>query len=383
MIDKTLGVLILTPFFSPNIGGVESHLDDLVSALDQRGYKVFVQTYSPITTGDVSWEPKESRGHNIEITRYGWIGKNLFHILERYPFLDFLYLTPYLLVRIFFFMLGHNSKIDVIHAQGLNAGLVGVVLKKLFRKKLVISLHAVYDLEGAQGTKRAIAWIFKHADKVLGMSKVVRKQIGSLGIAHEKLGEYKYWVDVSRFSERDQELARKQIGVDNQFTVIFVGRLIQKKGVRLLIDIAQELNHIQFVFIGNGPEEEFLENVAKQNRNIRFLGKVQNSEMHDYYTSADIFCFPSLYEEGLGRVGMEAVACGIPVVGSNRGGIPEALDERVSILVEPTHENLKRELLKLHEDPSAIVSMKNNCREYALQNFSEKNVELITKHYSE
>ena len=61
MIDKKLGVLILSPFFSPNIGGVESHLDDLVSALDKRKYKVFVQTYSPITTSNVVWESREKK----------------------------------------------------------------------------------------------------------------------------------------------------------------------------------------------------------------------------------------------------------------------------------------------------------------------------------
>ena len=50
MTNNKKGILILTPFFSPNIGGVESHLDDLVTALDQQGYLVFVQTYSPLTT---------------------------------------------------------------------------------------------------------------------------------------------------------------------------------------------------------------------------------------------------------------------------------------------------------------------------------------------
>ena len=52
------GVLILTPFFSPNIGGVETHLDNLVSNLDDKGYRIFVQTYSPLTTENTSWKKK-------------------------------------------------------------------------------------------------------------------------------------------------------------------------------------------------------------------------------------------------------------------------------------------------------------------------------------
>ena len=58
------GVLILTPFFSPNIGGVETHLDNLVSILDEKGYKVFVQTYSPITTENIPWK----KMNTLEIT---------------------------------------------------------------------------------------------------------------------------------------------------------------------------------------------------------------------------------------------------------------------------------------------------------------------------
>ena len=56
---------ILTPFFSPNIGGVETHLDDLVNGLDKGGYKVYVQTYSPITTEGVAWKSYEKRGNSI------------------------------------------------------------------------------------------------------------------------------------------------------------------------------------------------------------------------------------------------------------------------------------------------------------------------------
>ena len=58
------GILILTPFFSTNIGGVETHFDDLVEALDDNGYKVYVQTYSPITTANVEWKSKEKKGNN-------------------------------------------------------------------------------------------------------------------------------------------------------------------------------------------------------------------------------------------------------------------------------------------------------------------------------
>ncbi|HIB43619.1 MAG TPA: glycosyltransferase, partial [Nitrospina sp.] len=150
----------------------------------------------------------------------------------------------------------------------------------------------------------------------------------------------------------------------------------------LLVDIAKELSQIQFVLIGNGPEEQYVEKSSKQNKNIQFLGKIKNSELHEFYNSADIFCFPSLYDEGFGRVGMEAVSCGLPVVGSNLGGISEALDDTVSVLVNPTHENLKTAILELYENPDAIKILKKACRDYALKRFSINNIKSITKHYA-
>jgi glycosyltransferase involved in cell wall biosynthesis len=149
----------------------------------------------------------------------------------------------------------------------------------------------------------------------------------------------------------------------------------------LLVEIAHELDQIQFLFIGAGPLESFLKDASKQNSNIQFLGNVQNYDLPAYYNSADIFCIPSQYEEGLGRVVMESVACGVPVVGSNRGGISEALNKTISILLEPTHDNLKNAIKMLHLDNKQLKALKMDCRNYATMNYSEKNLDLITKHY--
>ena len=376
------GVLILTPFFSPNIGGVETHLDNLVSNLDEKGYRIFVQTYSPLTTENTSWKKSELLGNNIQINRYRWFGKNLFHKLESYPFLDFLYLTPYLFIRSLLFMITNSKKIDVIHAQGLNAGAIGVILKLIFKKRLIISLHAIYTNIGSHGLIASlIRIILNSAHVTLGISNAVNGQFNQTSIKVSSLKKYRYWVDLKHFKPMNLKESRKKIGVDDRFTVLFVGRLIPIKGIKLLVEIAHELDQIQFLFIGAGPLESFLKNASKQNPNIQFLGNVQNYDLPAYYNSADIFCIPSQYEEGLGRVVMESVACGIPVVGSNRGGISEALNKTISILLEPTHDNLKNAIKMLHLDNKQLKALKMDCRNYATMNYSEKNLDLITKHY--
>jgi glycosyltransferase involved in cell wall biosynthesis len=376
------GVLILTPFFSPNIGGVETHLDNLVSILDEQGYRIFVQTYSPLTTENTSWKKNELLGNNIQINRYRWFGKNLFHKLESHPFLGFLYLTPYLFFRSLLFMITNSKKIDVIHAQGFNAGAIGVILKVVFKKRLIISLHSIYTNIDDHGLIAfLIRMILNSAHVTLGVSKAVNRQFNQTAIKVSSLKKYRYWVDLKHFKPMNLKESRKKIGVDDRFTVLFVGRLIPIKGIKLLVEIARELDQIQFLFVGAGPLESFLKSASEHNTNIKFLGQVQNYNLPVYYNSADVFCIPSQYEEGLGRVVMESVSCGIPVVGSNRGGISEALNKTISILLEPTHDNLKNTIQMLHMDKQKLMALKMDCRNYATMNYSKQNLDLITRHY--
>ena len=375
------GVLILTPFFSPNIGGVETHLDDLVNGLDKGGYKVYVQTYSPITTEGVAWKSYEKRGNSIEIKRYKWFGRNLFHKVEKFPFVDFIYITPYLFLRTFIWLLFNKKKISVIHAQGFNAAFMGTVFKGVFKKKLIVSTHAIYEIDKNSNTAKRIVRVLNKADKVLCLSKGSYNELISFGLSEKKLDIFKYWIDLEVFKPYKNNEFRDELGIKNVFTVLFVGRLIDKKGIRVLCEVAKEIPDMNFVFIGTGPDEDYLKEQEKKNRNIKFVGFVRNDLLYKYYNSSDVFCIPSQYEEGFGRVVMEAVACGLPVVGSNKGGIPEALDSSVSILIEPTVENLKREIEELYRNKDRYFKLKNNCRSYAERNFSEKNIELITKYY--
>lgn len=375
------GILILTPFFSPNIGGVETHLDDLTRGLGKRGYKVYVQTYSPITTPGIYWKSRERKNEHICIRRYRWFGKNLFHKLEKYPFFDFLYLTPWLFLRTFCWLLKNREKIDVIHAQGLNAAWMGTVYKKIFRKKLVVSVHAVYEIDEKSSLAKRIAKILGKADKILALSNAAQEELLALGVKKEKLSVFRYWIDLEKFRPGNKAELRGKLDLENKFSVLFVGRLIEKKGVRILVLAAEALPEANFIFAGTGPEEKFLKAAQKKFQNIDFLGSVANRDLPQYYAAADALCIPSQYEEGFGRVAMEAVACGTPVIASDKGGLREALDERVSVFVEPTPENIKEAIGKLQSDEELHRRLQSNCRAYAERNFSENNIEDILKYY--
>jgi glycosyltransferase involved in cell wall biosynthesis len=374
-------VLMISPFFSPNIGGVETHLDDLVAALDKRGHKVWVHTYSPITTPGVKWAGKELRGRTAVIRRYAWFGKKLFHKLEKLPFFDFLYITPYLFFRILIWLLFHHREVDVLHAHGLNGAWMGTVYKKIFHKRLIVSTHAIYELDKNSSTAKRAASILNLSDKVIATSMGSYRELESFGVRKELLGSFKYWVDLEIFKPADKTAMRKELGFRENFTVLFVGRLIEKKGIKVLAEAAADLPEIDFVFIGAGPEENYLTQAQHAHPNIRFAGKVSNNQLYRYYNIADVFCIPSQYEEAYGRVVIEAAACGLPVVASNKGGIPEALDSTVAILINPDVDNIRLSIQKLYQDKDLFNRMKEATVPYARKNFSEDNVEMITRYY--
>jgi len=358
------GILLLTPFYHPNIGGVETHLTDLATELSKT-YKVFVHTYSPITTINVSYKKFEKQ-KNLEIYRYPWFGKSLFHKLEKFPLFDFLYLTPYLFLRTFLWMLSNHKKIDIIHSQGFNGAFCGLLLSKIFHKTHIISTHAIYD---NINTSIILKITLNNSDHILCLSKASAKQLIKWGINAKKISVYKYWIDLDIFKSIQKK--------ETKFSVLFVGRLIEKKGIKILVNTAKLLPNIQFVFIGTGPLTDYLKNL--KTKNILFLGKIENKKLPEFYSKYHVFCAPSLYEEGYGRVVMESVACGTPVIASNRGGLPEALNSSVAILIKPTTSTtLKKAILEMQKNYNKY---QKTCRPYALLNFSTKNLNLITNFY--
>lgn len=364
-IKKT--ILHITPFFHPNIGGVETHLSDLIKETN-KNYNLIVLTYSPLTT-KTKYKKYEKR-KNIEIYRFPWIGLNLFHKFEKHPIINFIYLTPYLLIRSIFIL--KNRKIDTIHSHGINSAIIGIFLKNIFKiRKHITSIYSTYDNVplNSFGTKIMVS-VLNKTDKVLTQSFQSKQQLIKLGIKKEKLDLYRHWIDLKQF--KPQKINKKI------FSIIFIGRLIPQKGALLLAKIATTIPKINFLFVGDGPDYQKLKQYSKKYKNIKLYGNIPYGKLQQYYNLAHVFCIPSLYKEGWGRVIMEALACGLPVIASNRGAITEVINSSVGIIIKPTFSNFKEAILKMQKD---YQKYQKNCRPYALKNFSKKSVSLISKYY--
>jgi len=372
------GVLEFTDFFSPNVGGVETHLTDLTEALSTRGWKVYVLSYLPLTTR-ASWASHEKVG-NIEIWRLWWFGRGWFHVLGKYPFLQFLYLVPRLFVGALWWLLMHHRKVGVIHAHGLAPAFCARLLGPLFRKRLVMSSHAFYGLVADTWLSRAVSWILNGFDAVITMSAQSGEEFRRAGVEQGKLGRFRYWVDTDRFVPLDQASCRRELGIESgKFVCLFVGRLLRMKGPETLLRAARDtkFSGVQFVFVGEGPLEEVVQIASREQHNVLFLGSVPNHDLPKYYSAADLLCAVPTYQEGFPRVVLESLACGTPILGANCQGIREATDDSVAWLIEPTYDTFAEALSGLIRTPSTASHRRFACRRFAEERYSPVNVALV------
>jgi spore coat protein SA len=167
--------------------------------------------------------------------------------------------------------------------------------------------------------------------------------------------------------------------------VLFVGRLVKDKGVMQFIDAARlvEDSGIIFVIIGIGALEKYVQAQTGLLRNVKYAGGVSAGDAPRYYRAADVFVIPSQNPEGFGRVLIEALASGTPVIASNRGSIPEGVTDEVGLLIEPTPENIASAILFLKNNKKEYQKRRKACRKYALRRFGEKNAGIIAKVYRE
>src|SRR3989339_698676 len=212
-------ILLLTPFCPPGVGGAETHLEDLYEFLRTHDYFVYVLTYQPITVGTRGL-PLERR-KNLEIHRYNWFGNNLFHTFEKYhPIFNFLYLTPYLFFRSFIFLLSHKDKVDTINAHGLNAAFIAAALKKIFKKRAVMSTMALYSFKPSSLFAKVCKIVLASMDAILAETQESKEEIEAIGVSSEKLVVFSHWVNQNKFKPENKTLVKRGLGFEKRFVAL-------------------------------------------------------------------------------------------------------------------------------------------------------------------
>lgn len=256
------------------------------------------------------------------------------------------------------------------------------------QSKMICSLHSLIHIEPRLISPSRAQSIFLQCDKVLVYSKFMQGQLAQMHPqAAHKLHFIHLATEPERFQPRWKPAAQAQIKrikkaleiPQDSKVVLYAGRIIPKKGVHILIkameEVLQEQPDCYLVVVGSSwfgnkgitpYTRELHQQSQKIASRIRFTNYVQPKELPHYFGMADIFVCPSQWDEPFGLVNVEAMASGVPVIASARGGIPEIITDEVDgflVKSEGSARDFAGLILKLLNDPALAVNMGINGRQ--------------------
>jgi glycosyltransferase involved in cell wall biosynthesis len=223
-----------------------------------------------------------------------------------------------------------------------------------------------------RAVKRAL---LKRYEKVIGVSEFVRASLHAEG-CWPNLSTCLHFVNTDRFRPDGaaRREARQRLGAAGRFVLLAVAYLIEPKGVDVAVRALARLpDDVTLWVVGTGRQAEALRALAGQlgvAARTHFLGAQRYVE--PYMQAADCLVCPSLWAEAAGLVNLEALACGLPVVASRIGGIPEYVEDgRTGLLFAPGDaDGLAECLLRLRGDPDYRDVLARQAWSRAVERFS-------------
>jgi len=376
---------IVTHTFLPHVGGIEKVVNEQSKRLLQRNFEPMIVT-NRIGT------PKSYVVDGVKVECYESLNTGFR--------LGIPYSIPTVTSLPTFLKAVKSSKIVHAHGHPYLTSLVAGQLAKRYSKPFVLTQHNTFieynnifeDIERLNDLTVGKQTL-KNADKIIAVSNATKDYVLSLGAKPKKVKVLHNGVDLVKFRPLagKREEMRRKLGIpQNAIVVLTVRRLVYKNGVDTLIEganIAVKKNpRIVFLAVGKGPDSDSVKVRIQQlgiEGNFKLAGFVSDEELPFYYNAADLFVLPSKSGEGLPLVALEAMACALPIIATDVGGIKEILMDDYGKLVPPNQPEL---LAKAILDFAAVdfSSRKMELRAVVEEKFSwDTNVERLVEIYEE
>ncbi len=253
-------------------------------------------------------------------------------------------------------MAGRVCDAEVVHCHTWYTHFAGCLLQKLLDIPLVLTTHSLephrpWKAEQLGRAYEVSTWLehnaYRAADGVVAVSQAMRRDVRDLyGVPDDRIRVIPNGIDTDEFQPRRHAETLRSYGVDpDRPLVLFVGRITRQKGVLHLLRAVPHLPAgVQIVLcagmpdtrdIGAEMEERVRALQAQGKHSVHWIRKMlPRADLIAFYSQATLFVCPSVYEP-FGIINLEAMACGVPVVASKVGGIPEVVvDGATGILVD-------------------------------------------------
>ncbi|HWR59212.1 MAG TPA: glycosyltransferase [Thermodesulfovibrionales bacterium] len=325
-------------------GGMSVFVRELSREIGRAGHSVDIYTCADNGRHDPEYYLSDNvRVIHLGIGGNGRVAKGMLyeHLSEVFRSLD-TYVTS------------HCLSYDLIHSHYWLSGIVGSLARDRWLSPHVVTFHTTGMAKriSCAGEKEPAHRLIAEkrlactSDRIFSATQRERDLLVKYYNAPlENIRTVPCGVDLERFQPVTRELARKELGVrETESIVLYVGRFAPVKGLDRLIAAAAYLRSrrgLEFVIIGgDGPQTHAVTELKRLTKKasiedmVRFLGRVEHELLPLYYSAADVLVVPSYYES-FGLVGLEALACGTPVIAGHVGAMDTLIrDGKAGLLVD-------------------------------------------------
>lgn len=338
-------IVIIIALFPPKwLGGMEIATYNIAEHLAKRGHEIHV-----ITEYDEGLQAfSQENGfyiHRVAFSRVRVIG--VFLLWSR------------------FFLTIRKIRPDIIHAQSFMTGIPACVISNLLRIPYIVWGRGsdVYLMDFY--VKISSKLVLKNANAILALTDDMRKKLNS--IYPRDIYVVPNGINLEQFDDISSNFPNKA----GTKKILFVGRFHPVKGVQYLImamkKVYEEIPDARLLLIGDGEERNKLERLADNlgiRESIDFIGELPHKKIAGFMNHADVFVLPSI-SESFGMVNLEAMACGLPIVATRVGGIPNVIKNGVNgYLVEAKKpDEIAEKILLLLQNPQLRMEISQRNKE--------------------
>jgi N-acetyl-alpha-D-glucosaminyl L-malate synthase BshA len=322
-----------------------------------------------------------SEGHQVHFITYNqparldFFSENLFYhevSVSQYPLFDF---PPYesalasKLVDVIRF-----EQLDIVHVHYAIPHASAAYLAKQILKTYNIDIPVVTTLHGTDITlvgrdksfKPVVNFSINESDGVTTVSESLKQQTLDFFEIKKEITVIPNFIDLDRFVNKKREHFKKAIAPDDERILIHTSNFRKVKNTTDVIRIFHQVNQqlpSKLLMVGDGPERSNAEELSRQlgiAHNVRFLGK--QDAIEEILSVSDLFLMPSS-SESFGLAALEAMACSVPVVSSNTGGLPELNVEGVTGFLSDIGnvEEMARNSIYILEDCTRLEKFKQEA----------------------
>ncbi len=360
-------------------GGMNVYIRELAGELGKRGHVVdiFTRIHDPDDPLVIHLN------QNVRVVHLK-AGKNgHMHKLAIYPYLgDFTSALEDFIDR-------GSLRYDLIHSHYWLSGQVGRWAQQRWDVPHMVMFHtlgAVKNRTGV-GTEEPLLRIatekqlVEHCHRIIAATQREKTELMRYyGANSEKMSIIPCGVNLELFRPVKKAYTRKQLGFDDEKIVLYVGRFAALKGLDRLLKAMAYLQHergLKLVIVGgdgdSAPDSIEFQRLASQlgiNDKIQFVGRIEQDNLSQYYSAADLLVVPS-YHESFGLVALESLACGTPVVATDVGAMDRIICEGKtgSILADATPSAIAKAIgdfiSKPHSEIESVAAIRESVREFA------------------